>query len=109
MVSGTANEAKYQEKTSEQGSVDVMDVDSNEEDDGLTGLFYPLSTTSGVYSAEKGICLITFAIDSTSGSTRDEIKVRVASGGNQLEVEYPWLKVFTDARLLHNLWLEAEE
>lgn len=77
MVSGKTKEAKSQEKTSENRSVDVIDVDINEGEDGFTCFFYPLSAPSGVHSVEKGIHLNTIAIQIPSGSTRDEFKVRV--------------------------------
>lgn len=57
---------------------------------------------------QNEIRLISVAIRVSSGS-RKKFKIRVISGGTQLEVVYLWPEVLTDVNFLHRRWLGPDD
>lgn len=71
------------------------------------GFCHPLCAVSGIIDVGNGEREIVVAFYIPSGTSEKELKVYVATGGTQLEVEYLWPEVLTSVKQLLKFELQA--
>lgn len=71
------------------------------------GICHPLCVTSGIIDTANGKQAIAVAIHVPSGSSKDDMTVRVGPCGRVLEIDYVWPEVLTDVSTLHKFRLES--